>query len=138
MLLLGRLEVCAKLFAKNFAIHRFIKTDDQRAALAQSRRAQIAGAAEQHAQQRFRARLLFFQIKMNDASAFRGIDHVNVFDHCQHVLPRQRYFLRARFFDRLDLVLRKKLLRFGARVSTWAMIIPIDFGHISFSLEVPF
>jgi hypothetical protein len=66
---------------------------------------------------------------MHDLPAFDGINFINIFDDVKRFFFRQRCGFGAQLFARRNFMLRKKLLRFGAGVSAWAVIIPINFGH---------
>jgi hypothetical protein len=69
------------------------------------------------------------EVEVYDLLSLARIDLVHVIDQCQGILFLQSRLPGVQLRRRLDLGLRKKLLRLGAGLSPGAMVAPIDVSH---------
>lgn len=115
---------------EDVAVDPFIKANQQSLPLQDGRRPEIAGGPQQVFQQNFFIGPVVAHVKPGCLPAFHGNNDINLFGQ-----PERIYFLEDILVSNngggdLDIVLCKKLLRFTAGLSTIAMIIPVNYGHI--------
>ena len=75
LMLVGQERSCS---AKNFLIHVFVKTDDQRFPFSQGRSAQVAGGAQHYFFELCLIWLVLFYINVNDRFSSGGIDVIGL------------------------------------------------------------
>lgn len=112
-----------------------VETHDQRLALAERRRAEVAGRAEQQLLERGGLRLVLFHVEMNDVLPFGGVDVVDLLGQLQRLFFFERRLFSVDLFGRFDAGIRKKLLRLSAGRSARAVVAPVEFGHCRTPLQ---
>ena len=111
--------------AQDLVVCPRVEPDQQLLPLADGRSAQVARRAKQHGEQVVAAGLLFGKVQMDHFLALGGNDFGDVLEEFEHFSRAQAFF--ARVYQRFggDALLRKKLLRFAARDSPRAVIVPV-------------
>ena len=126
-----------KLF-QHFAQGFLVEANDQLFPDAQYRSAECSRPAKNHSSN-FVLVVVFLQIEMDELLSFANIKILHPVQQFERVAAFVADFSSVDFLDRVDTVVRKKLLRFFAGCSSRAMITPVNFRHFlsSFS-DVPF
>lgn len=73
--------------------------------------------------------LVLLQVNVDNLPPFRCVDLVYLSDQRERLLLFQGLFLCIHLQRDLDAMFRKKLLRFGAALSSGAVVPPIDSSH---------
>ena len=117
------------LLAQQALVRLLVKSDDQCFSSSQSWRAEVASRAEHVLQQSRLVRLILFDVKMNDLLALRRIDVADLAAELERFLFLERRLAGVDFLGRFQSRVCKKLLRLATRLSSGAVVTPIQFCH---------
>lgn len=117
-----------KLF-QHFAQGFLVEANDQLFPDAQYRSAECSRPAKNHSSN-FVLVVVFLQIEMDELLSFANIKILHPVQQFERVAAFVADFSSVDFLDRVDTVVRKKLLRFFARRSAGAVVAPINLWHL--------
>src|ERR1051326_1562850 len=127
----------ARSLPQNLRVGRGVEPDDQRAALAERRRAEIPRRPEEEREQLRARQLVALEIEVHHLRALRDVDLLDVLQDVERGVALDRRLLRVGLRGDLHALGRKKLLRLAARGSARAVIAPVDGHHRSISSGPP-
>jgi hypothetical protein len=111
----------------------FVEADDQFFADSQNGRPQRSRPA-QNQTGNFILVVVRLQVEVNELFAPRHVQLLHPVEQLERIVAFITNFPGIDFFDRVDIVVRKKLLRFFAGRSARSMVAPVNFRHRHFSL----
>lgn len=119
----------AQLF-QHFAESFFVEADNQLLPDAQHRCAERSRPTEYQSRD-FVFVVVFLQIKVDEFPASPHIKFIHPVQQFERVIAFVTDFSSVDFLDRVDTVIRKKLLRFFAGRSAGAVVAPVNLRHLS-------
>ena len=113
---------------QHFVESFFIEANDQLFSDAQNRRTQCSRST-QNQSGHFVPVVVFLQVKVDELLSSRHVKFFHPVEQSQRVVAFVSDFAGIDFLDRLDTVVRKKLLRFFTGRSARAVIAPVNLRH---------
>lgn len=123
----------ADFLTKHRAVRFFIEANDERLPLAKCWGAQVARWTEQQFAQRLCAGILFLHVNVNNSLPFRRVDFIYLRGQFERLFFLPCVLLGVDLFLGFMPRVCKKLLRFSARLSSGAVITPVNFRHLKTS-----